>query len=238
MGLELSVIVPCFNEEENLPLLTQRMVDALAGDQIDAEIILVDDASRDQTKKIIKEQEKKYKNVVGVYHEVNKGIVGGWRSGLEAAKGKFVVTIDADLQYLPEDVPRLYAEAKTDRWDLVQGWRQFSRDNHFIRFFLSVALSGFLNLLFGMWLKDIKSGFILYRKEVFIDIMDYKRDYQMFQHFVTIAANAKGYRINQIPVAFERRNAGESFITQPFWFSVRVLKEIPAALAEYRFGRG
>jgi hypothetical protein len=135
-------------------------------------------------------------------------------------------------------VPRLYAETRTGNWDLVQGWRRFSEDNQPIRYALSVGLSLFLNAVFFMRLKDIKSGFILYKREVFADVLNHRGRYGMFQHFVTIAAQAKGYRITQIPVTFERRMAGESFITQPLRFSMRVFKEIPAAFVEYKIRKG
>ena len=238
MDLDLSVIVPCFNEEENLAPLVRRLDAAARQEGIETEIILVDDASRDGTRREIEREAAARPNVVGRYHEANRGIVGGWRTGLDAARGKYVATIDADLQYLPEDVPRLYEEARRSDGDLVQGYRRFTKENHFIRHFLSVGLSLFLNLLFGMRLKDIKSGFVLYRREVFADILDYRRNYDYFQHFITIAAHAKGYRIRQVPVTFERRLAGESFITRPVIFSLRVLKEIPQAFSDYRLKRG
>jgi len=232
-----SVIVPCFNEEDNIALLVDRTNQAFSKHDINGEIVLVDDGSTDRTRQKIQEAIEANNNVKGVFHEINRGIVEGWRSGLEASEGAYVVTIDADLQYQPEDVPRLYKEVENSDWDLVQGWRRFSKENHVIRHILSVGLSIMLNLLFGMWLKDIKSGFILYKREVFRDIMNYKRDYLVFQHFITIAAHAKGYRITQIPVTFERRHAGESFITRPLSFSIKVLRDIPKALAEYRFGK-
>jgi phenylacetate-CoA ligase len=238
MDLALSVVVPCFNEEENLPLLVERLETTLTEHGIEGEIILVDDASRDGTRESIRREAARRANVVGCYHDVNQGIVGGWRTGLSVARGEYVVTIDADLQYQPEDVARLYAEARASGADLVQGWRRFSKENHFVRYALSVGLSGMLNVLFLMRLKDIKSGFILYRKEAFADILEYRGQYRMFQHFVTIAAHAKGYRIRQIPVTFERRHAGESFITQPARFAARVLREIPTAFLEYRVRGG
>ena len=238
MGLALSVVVPCFNEEENLPLLVERLEATLSDNGIDGEIVLVDDASRDGTREVIRREVARRPNVVGCYHDANRGIVGGWRTGLSASRGDYVVAIDADLQYQPEDVARLYAEARASGADLVQGWRRFSKENHVLRYALSVGLSGLLNVLFLMRLKDIKSGFILYRRAAFADILEYRGDYRMFQHFVTIAAHAKGYVIRQIPVTFERRHAGESFITQPARFALCVLREIPIAFLEYRVRGG
>jgi phenylacetate-CoA ligase len=79
---------------------------------------------------------------------------------------------------------------------------------------------------------------VLYRRAVFADVLDHRGRYRMFQHFITIAAHAKGYSIRQVPVTFDRRHAGESFITRPLLFSLRVLREIPIAFAEYRLRGG
>ena len=236
-AFDLSVIVPCFNEEGNIPLLLERTQKTLSEAGINGEIILVDDASSDRTAELIRAAEAERPNVRGCFHKVNQGIVGGWRTGLAASSGKYVVTIDADLQYQPEDIAVLFKAMDPALCDLVQGWRRFSSENHRIRYILSVGLSGMLNVLFGMRLKDIKSGFVLYKKEVFEDILTYKKDYLVFQHFITIAADAKGYRVRQVPVKFERRYAGESFITRPIRFSLKVLQDLPKALAEYRFGK-
>lgn len=232
----LTVIVPCYNEEGNLDLIVERILQTFAQNAIDGEIILVDDKSTDRTSEKIEELAARHGNVLGRYHLANRGIVEGWKTGLEAARGDYIVTIDADLQYLPEDIAKLVVAALDEPgYDLVQGWRARHESNHPYRDSLSRALSSFLNILFRLGLKDVKSGFILYRREAFKDILDYKGKYFAFQHLITVAARAKGYKVHQVPVLFRDRRAGESFIKSPLKFSLKALADIPKALVEFKF---
>ncbi len=234
MKTSLSVIVPCFNEEKNLPLLVNRINQSVGQSSIPAEIVLVNDGSRDATGSVIDRLAKQFDNVRPVHHPVNQGIVAGWRSGLNAAGGAWVLTTDADLQYAPEDIPALYREMEQGSWDLVQGWRKDREDKSRTRELLSVGLSRVLQWTFSMDLQDVKSGFVLYRKEVFADILDFRQSYFSFQSLITVAAHFKGYRIRQVPITFYRRHAGESFIRRPLWFSMKAATDLPKAFYEYR----
>ena len=234
MKTSLSVIVPCFNEEKNLPLLVNRINQSVGQAAIPAEIVLVNDGSRDATGSVIDRLAKQFENVRPVHHPVNQGIVAGWRSGLKASSGAWVLTTDADLQYAPEDIPALYGEMETGGWDLVQGWRKDREDPSKIRELLSVGLSRMLQWIFSMDLQDVKSGFVLYRREVFADILDFRQSYFSFQSLITVAAHFKGYRIRQVPITFHRRHAGESFIQRPLWFSLKAATDLPKAFYEYR----
>jgi glycosyltransferase involved in cell wall biosynthesis len=160
--------------------------------------------------------------------------VAGWRSGLEASKGAWVLTTDADLQYAPEDIPILYQEMAAGDWDLVQGWRKDREEPNPLRDALSVGLSKLLQWVFSMDLQDVKSGFVVYRREVFRDILDFRMNYFSFQSLITVAAHFKGYRIRQVPITFFRRHAGESFIRRPLWFSIKAATDLPKAFYEYR----
>ena len=233
-GPTLSVIVPCFNEEKNLPLLVNRTNLTLGTEKIPGEIVLVNDGSRDGTGAVIDLLARQFQNVRTVHHEVNRGIVEGWRSGLAASSGEWVLTTDADLQYAPEDVPKLYREMETGRWDLVQGWRKDREDPSRMREVLSVGLSRMLQWAFSMDLEDVKSGFVVYRREVFSDILDFRQRYFSFQSLITVAAHFKGYRIHQVPITFYMRHAGESFIQRPFLFSLKAATDLPKAFYEYR----
>jgi len=236
MSVELSIVVPCYNEEPNIQRLWREIKSVMDDQGIEWELILVDDGSQDRTGELIRELEKSEPRVKGVYHETNKGIVAGWRSGLAAAEGEIVVTTDADLQYLPADIPKLLAKQRETGADLVQGWRRFSVRVPFWRRAISRSLSWLLNIVFSLKLKDVKSGFVAYRREAFADILNYRYDYREFQHFITAAAKAKGYRIEQVPVEFVERAAGESFIKRPIRFMLRVIADLPWAIREFRFG--
>ena len=233
-GATLSVVVPCFNEEKNLPTLVNRINHAMGSAGIPGELVLVNDGSRDGTGAAIDLLSRQFQNVRAVHHPVNRGIVEGWRSGLAASRGDLVLTTDADLQYAPEDIPLLYREMASGNWDLVQGWRRDREVPDRLRDLLSVGLSRMLQWVFSMDLQDVKSGFICYRKEVFRDILDYRQNYFSFQSLITVAAHFKGYRIRQVPITFFRRHAGESFIQRPLVFSLRAATDLPKAFYEYR----
>jgi phenylacetate-CoA ligase len=235
-NLDLSVVVPCYNEEDNLRELVGRTVHALAAEGVSRfEILLVDDGSTDATGTVINELADEYSQVVSVIHPENRGIVAGWRSGFEMSRGGVVLTTDADLQYAPEDIPLLYRECVSGSWDLVQGWRKNYREKSLLRKLLSTGFSGILRLLFFLPLRDVKSGFIAYRREVLEDILDYRFHYFSFQSLPTVAAHFKGYRMKQVPITFHQRFAGASSIESPILFSIRTALDLPKALVEYRF---
>ena len=119
-SIELSVVVPCFNEEGNLDVLVDRMRRVFATHAIAAELILVNDGSRDGTGPAIDALAARHPGeIVAVHHRTNRGITAGWRSGLENARGRWVCTIDADLQYRPEDIASLFAIAREGTVDLI-----------------------------------------------------------------------------------------------------------------------
>jgi phenylacetate-CoA ligase len=233
---QLSIIVPCYDEEANLPELVRRTREALALHRLSAEILLVDDKSRDRTRAVIESLAREHAEVRGLYHEENRGIVGGWRTGLAAAQAPLVVITDADLQYAPEDVPRLYHILKREGVDVVQGWRIAHNFRDTYRYLLSVGFSFLLNRLFGTRLHDIKSGFLCTRREVFADMLETRHRFRFPQHFVVVNAVAKGYAVRQEPILFWRRQAGESFIRSPLRFGLLSLTDLPKAVREFRPG--
>ncbi len=230
----LAVIAPCFNEGQNIERLVDRVAEALKPMEGGFELVLVDDASTDDTWKKIQKCAKGRPWIVAVRHLKNRGIVEGWRSGLMAARADRLVTIDADMQYRPEDILKLNQIMDESGADFVQGWRETQVDRGILRYALTQGFSIFLNLVFHMNLKDIKSGFVCYTRHAMTEVLNYHRPFRYYQHFIAIAANALGLKIAQTPVVFDRREAGESFITRPLRFSMQALTDIPKALLEFR----
>jgi phenylacetate-CoA ligase len=120
---ELSIIVPCHNEAENVLELTERVQATFEPHGIAYELVLVNDASTDHTGALIDDLSRRYDFVRAVHHPANRGMTAGWASGLQASSGRYVVIMDGDLQNLPEDVYRLYRELRHSNADIVQGYR-------------------------------------------------------------------------------------------------------------------
>ncbi|MFA6006392.1 MAG: glycosyltransferase [Candidatus Paceibacterota bacterium] len=233
---ELSVIVPCFNEAGNIPELCDRLLKVFEKLNISSELILVDDGSRDDTARIIREKELQFPNKIrGVFHATNRGIETAWKEGVRAATGNLVCIIDGDLQNLPEDIIRLYRDYTQSNVDLVQGWRSSIGRQKGTRYLLSIALNKILNVLFGMRSRDNKSGFILTRREVFLDVLQHRFSYFYFQSLITVAAHAKGYSIREVETLFDKRLVGQSFLRSfPLLVVAKALADIGKAFFEYR----
>ena len=190
--VELSVLAPCYNEAKNLPELVSRLLKVFDRKSINGEVVLVDDASTDDTREVMQRLANENPRVSLVFHNKNKGIARAWRSGLKVAKGEFVCLIDADLQNLPEDVWRLYREITFSNADMVQGYRSAIGRLRDSRYILSRGLNLLLNTLFGMRLRDNKSGFVISSREVLQDVLRYRLRYFYPNSFIAVSAHAKG----------------------------------------------
>ncbi len=234
----ISVIVPCLNEEVNVPVLAERLFASLEGSDLAVEVVFVDDGSRDGTWDAICAQREVWGDrVVGVRHDVNRGIPAGWRSGFDASVGDFVCLIDGDLQNPPEQVLTLYRQLVESREDIAQGTRSSIGRLRDSRMFLSRALNALLNVTFGTASKDSKSGFLLARRAVIDDLLTYRQPYRHFQTFVGVAAAAKGYSVLEVETLFDDRNAGQSFLaTKATKVTTEALADFPRAFAEFRLG--
>jgi phenylacetate-CoA ligase len=231
---DLSVVAPCFNEMENAVALTERLQQVFSKRGLNGEIVLVNDASRDETGRVIDELAQRYDNVVAVHHIVNQGIARGWQSGLEQSRGRYVCLIDADLQYLPEEVWRLYREIEASRVDMVQGFRSTIERLRDSRYLYSKGLNILLNTCFGMNLRDNKSGFVIARRDTLADILKHRFHYYYFNTFIAVAAKAKGYSIKEVETLFKNRNLGKSYIQGfPGKLIAKVFWDIGAAFVEY-----
>ena len=239
MSIDLSVLVPCFNEEGNLPELVARTERVFDRRGIAGEIVLVNDGSHDGTGTQIDELAATHSRVVAVHHPENRGMTAAWKTALEQSHGAYVLTMDADLQYQPEAIGQLWREMRFSNADVVQGWRSpLERQRYDIRYYMSRGLDVLLRLVFDMHETDVKSGFCIYKREVFADILQHAPRYRYFQTFVTVAAKAKGYSVRQIETLFLPRKAGTSFISHlPLGVMARTIVDIGRALGEFRVRR-
>ncbi|MEO8359032.1 MAG: glycosyltransferase [Vicinamibacteria bacterium] len=233
--VELSVVVPCYNEAGNLHELVDRLLIVFTKRKVRGEIVLVNDGSRDKTGEVIDALARDHPEVVPVHHEKNRGLAAGWDSGVAKATGVYVCLIDADLQYQPEDVARLHRELLHTRVDMVQGRRSSIGRQRDSRYHLSRGLNLLLNTLFGMSLFDNKSGFVIARRETLADILHHRYKYAYFQTFIAVSAHAKGYSIRDIETVFETRLVGQSFIPSfPFSLILKVFPDLAKGFVEFR----
>jgi phenylacetate-CoA ligase len=232
--VELSVITTCLNEEANIDALASRTLETFNRMNIEAELVIVDDGSTDNTWSLIEAWSRQTPRIRGVRHEENLGIEGGWKSGLDAAAGRLVCLIDSDLQNAPEDIARLCDAHRRHDCDIVQGSRR-PKDPPLTRYALSRGLNLMLNLAFGMRLIDNKSGFILTRRDALARILEHRYTYRYFQCFIAASAHAKGYTFHQIETVFHPRAGGKSFLTDVPWRVIAVtFAELIKARLEFK----
>lgn len=233
--IELSVIAPCYNEEENVGPLARRLLAMFDKNGIEGEVVLVDDASRDGTVPAIRELTVSDARVRFAGHSENRGLFEAWRTGMKVARGAYVCFIDADLQNPPEEVVRLYRSIRRDAVDMVQGVRSSIGRLRDGRFMLSGGLNVLLNTLFSMTAADNKSGFVLASREVMEDVLDYREKYFYPHTFIRVSAERKGYSIGEVETLFVERVAGRSFLSHfPVRAVAAVLLDLAKALIEFR----
>src|SRR5215813_5614581 len=236
----LSVIIPCFNEEASLPPLLARLEPivregAFAGN---VELIAVDDGSSDRTWSILRELAQRHFFIVPIRHEQNCGLPEAWKTGAVAARSEVVCILDADLQYRPEEIPRLYDAWRQSSLDIVQGARTRERRPFDSRYLLSRGLNLLLNGLFGMSLDDNKSGFLVCRRDLFLKLLEERGAFRYFQAMVMVAAHSRGYTYHSLATPFDDRFAGRSFLGRfPLRVTAGVLADILRGLVRYRLNK-
>jgi glycosyltransferase involved in cell wall biosynthesis len=200
----ISVVAPAFDEERSVALLFDELQAAL--DPLDApwEVVFVDDGSRDGTFAALTRLHDAHDNVRVVRLRRNFGKSAALAAGFEQARGDVVVTIDADLQDDPAEIPRLLAKLD-EGFDLVSGWKSRRRDP-WTRRVLSRIFNRLASVVSGVMLHDVNCGLKAYRAEVVHDL----RIYGELHRFLPVLAHERGYRVAELPVNHRPRNHGRS----------------------------
>ena len=201
----LSAIIPVYNEEENLVELTERLVRTLKADGRPFEIILVDDGSSDRSWDILTELHQRFpENLRALRFNRNFGQHQAIFAGFRAARGQVVVTLDADLQNPPEEIPRLVAKLE-EGYDTVGGWRENRRDS-WLRKLPSATVNRLMSWVTGVNLKDYGCMLRVYRREV----VDGINQCQESSSFIPALANLFARRVTEISVGHAERERGKS----------------------------
>ncbi|MBC7744754.1 MAG: glycosyltransferase family 2 protein [Flavobacterium sp.] len=205
--MDISVIIPLYNEAESLPELTEWISRVLDLEGFNYEIILVDDGSDDDSWDVIEKLKTQYPKIVGIKFRRNYGKSAALNVGFEAAQGSVVVTMDADLQDNPDEIPELYRRIKDEKLDLISGWKQKRFDPLTktipTKFFNAVtrSMSGIKNL------HDFNCGLKAYRKEVVKSIEVYG---EMHRYIPVIAKWAGFKKIGEQVVEHRARKYGKT----------------------------
>ena len=200
-AVDVSVLVPAKDEAENLPLFMEQARAAFAAAPHRYEVVVVDDGSTDATPGVLATLMERYSFLKVARHRSQRGIAEALRTGFLHAAGNVLVFYPADLQYKPEDIPRLVAPVLADEADMVTGFKQGEYDKQFV----SGVYNRLSRWLFNVKVKDLNSV-KAYRREI-MEGLPARPDWH--RYMIVIAA-AQGYTVTEIPVPLYPRHAGKS----------------------------
>lgn len=203
-AVDVSVVIPAYNEAESLPELIERIGETLGAAGRTHEIWVVDDGSRDGTFAVVAEIARARPEVHAVALSRNFGKAAALSAGFARARGRYVVTMDADLQDDPAELPRLLA-ALEEGYDLISGWKQDRKDG-FVKNQSSRVFNAVTSLMTGLRLHDFNCGLKAYRAEVVRAL----RVYGEMHRFIPAMAHLEGFRVRELPVRHHRRRHGRT----------------------------
>jgi glycosyltransferase involved in cell wall biosynthesis len=203
--VDVSIVVPIYNEEENILPLYQRVTEAMAASDLSYELILVDDGSKDSSYAVLKGIADQDRWVKVIRFRRNFGQTAAMAAGFDAAAGRVVVPMDGDLQNDPADIPLLMAKIE-EGYDVVSGWRKDRQDTFINRKLPSMLANGLISWLTGVHLHDYGCTLKAYRREVLEGINLYGE----MHRFVPALASQVGAKVAELPVRHHQRLYGTS----------------------------
>lgn len=204
MDRKISFVIPVYNEEESLKELYSAIMDVVGREGYRYEIIFVDDGSTDGSLNEMKQLAEADSNVSAIQFRSNMGKATGLQTGFRHVTGDIVITMDADLQDDPKEIPRFIAKID-EGYDMVSGWKQNRLDPAEKRL-PSKLFNKFTSTMSGVKLHDFNCGFKAYRREV-VDSIDL---YGELHRYIPVLANKKGFKIAEIVVEHHERKFGKS----------------------------
>jgi glycosyltransferase involved in cell wall biosynthesis len=206
----ISIIIPVFNEKESLQPLHAELVTVMHQARLDLEILFIDDGSRDGSWEVIADMARRYESVRGLRFRRNFGKAAALSAGIRAARGDVILTLDADLQDDPAEIPRFVTALQqggpgNTPLDVVSGWKRVRRDP-WHKVLPSRIFNRMIGLLTGVRLHDHNCGMKAYRAEVFREV----RLYGELHRFIPVLAEARGFRIGEIEINHRPRRFGRS----------------------------
>ena len=216
--MDISVVIPLYNEEESLPELTAWIDKVMAENNFSYEIIMIDDGSKDNSWQVVEDLQTKNPSVKGIKFRRNYGKSAALYCGFDVAQGDVVITMDADLQDSPDEIPGLFKMIKEDGFDLVSGWKKKRYDPVFTKNIPSKIYNFTVRCITGIKLHDMNCGLKAYRKNVIKSIEVYG---EMHRYMPVLAKWAGFKNIGEKVVIHSERKYGvtkfgmERFIRGP-----------------------
>jgi glycosyltransferase involved in cell wall biosynthesis len=203
--MQLSVVIPLLNEEESLPELHEWIVKVMQANQFSYEILFIDDGSTDNSWQLIENLSKKNAHVKGIRFQRNFGKSQALHAGFKIAQGDVVITMDADLQDSPDEIPELYKLITEKKLDLVSGWKKKRFDSKIRKNIPSKLFNAAARKTSGLHLHDFNCGLKAYKNEVIknIDVFG-----EMHRYIPVLAKNAGFTKIDEKVVQHQARKYG------------------------------
>ena len=202
--MQISVVIPLFNEQDSLAELHAELVESASSNELDLEMIFVDDGSTDESWPIIEQICENDSRVKAVQFRRNFGKAAAIKAGVEHCSSDIVVTIDADLQDDPGELPKLLEQLDAG-WDVVSGWK-IDRKDPLNKRFPSKVFNWLVGLITRVKLKDHNCGFKAYRREVFDEVNLYGE----MHRFVPVLAASRGFKVTEVAVHHRKRKHGKT----------------------------
>jgi glycosyltransferase involved in cell wall biosynthesis len=205
--MHLSIIIPLFNESESLPELCSWIHRVVDSHQLNYEIWCIDDGSTDDSWRVIQNLKGQYPQIKALRFRRNYGKSAALQTAFERVQGKVVITMDADLQDSPDEIPALYSKIALDGYDLVSGWKQNRKDSLFLKNIPSKFYNRITGWISGIKLHDMNCGLKAYSNDVVKSIEVYGE----MHRFIPVMVKAAGFKkITEQPVSHQARKYGVS----------------------------
>ena len=205
--MDLSVVIPLLNEQNSLEELVVKISSVVKKLELNYEIILIDDGSKDDSWKSIIEITSSNKNVKALRFLKNYGKSQALSAGFKASKGDVIITMDADLQDDPNEIPELYRLVKEEKFDLVSGWKKVRHDSYFSKNIPSKVFNWAARVTSGIKLNDFNCGIKAYKKDLINQI---KLTGGMHRYIPVLAKNAGYSKITEKVVIHHPRKHGKT----------------------------
>ena len=205
--MDISVVIPLLDEQDSLVELHDWIAHVMQSNQLTYELIFIDDGSRDQSWEVITNLSQKNPSVLGIKFSKNFGKSQALHAGFEKAKGDVIITMDADLQDSPDEIPELFHLVKNNKHDIVSGWKKKRYDAYFRKNLPSKLFNWAARKISGLKLHDFNCGLKAYKKEVIKSIEVYG---EMHRYIPVLAVNAGFKNIIEKPVVHQARKYGKT----------------------------